>query len=100
MGMTRTLELVRLYGRPSAVVLNMCPQQGREIRDTEEAIRQLGADLAPVRMYSRIAYSRAQQTGLAAQEVEPDGKAALEISLLYKYTLKRLNAQGGQHGAR
>jgi chromosome partitioning protein len=51
-------------------------------------------------MYSRIAYSRAQQTGLAAQEVEPDGKAALEISLLYKYTLKRLNAQGGQHGAR
>jgi hypothetical protein len=24
----------------------------------------------------------------------------LEISLLYKYTLKRLNAQGGQHGAR
>ena len=35
--MTRTLELVRHYGKPSAVVLTFCPAQGSEIADTEDA---------------------------------------------------------------
>lgn len=86
MAMTRTLELVRHYDRPAAVVLTFCPTQGREVADTEEAIRQLGAALAPVRIHNRVAYSRAQQTGLTAQELEPSGKAAEEIQRLYDYT--------------
>lgn len=86
MAMTRTLELVGHYGKPSAVVLTFCPIQGREIGDTEAAVRQLGAVIAPVRIHNRVAYSRAQQTGLTAQEFEPDGKAAEEIKHLYEYT--------------
>lgn len=86
MAMTRTLELVRHYDRPAAVVLTFCPAQGREVADTEEAVRQLGATLAPVRVHNRVAYSRAQQTGLTAQELEPGGKAAREIKHLYDYT--------------
>ncbi len=86
MAMTRTLELVRHYGKPSAVVLTFCPVQGREIADTEDAVAQLGAVLAPVRIHNRVAYSRAQQTGLTAGEFEPDGKAAAEIKHLYEYT--------------
>jgi chromosome partitioning protein len=85
MAMTRTLELVRHYDRPAAVVLTFCPAQGREVADTEEAVRQLGATLAPVRIHNRVAYSRAQQTGLTAQELEPSGKAAEEIKRLYDY---------------
>jgi chromosome partitioning protein len=92
MAMTRTLELVRHYGRPSAVVLTFCPIQGREIADTEEAIAQMGATLAPVRIHNRVAYSRAQQTGLTAQEFEPGNKAAEEIKQLYAYTCIHLNA--------
>jgi hypothetical protein len=45
----------------------------------------LGADLAPVRIHNRVAYSRAQQTGLTAQEFETDGKAADEIKQLNAY---------------
>ena len=90
MAMTKTLELVTHYGRPSAVVLTFCPIQGREIADTEEAVKQLGASIAPVRIHNRVAYSRAQQTGLTAQEFEPDGKAAAEIKQLYAYTCMRL----------
>jgi chromosome partitioning protein len=86
MAMTKTLELVGHYNKPSAVVLTFCPIQGREIADTEEAIRQLGAELAPLRIHNRVAYSRAQQTGLTAQEFETDGKAADEIKQLYAYT--------------
>jgi chromosome partitioning protein len=90
MAMTKTLELVRHYSKPCAVVLTFCPVQGREISDTEDAIAQLGAVLAPVRIHHRVAYSRAQQTGLTAQEFEPGGKAAAEIKHLYDYTCMHL----------
>lgn len=88
--MTKTLELVQHYNKPFAVVLTFCPSQGKEITDTEDVIRQLGALLAPVRIHNRVAYSRAQQTGLTAQEFEPDGKAAEEILRLYEYTCMHL----------
>ena len=93
MAMTRTLELVRHYGRPSAVVLTFCPIQGKEIADTEDAILQMNGTLSPVRIHNRVAYSRAQQTGLTAQEFEPDGKAAEEIKQLYAYTCMHLYAK-------
>ena len=82
MAMTKTLELVRHYTKPSSVVLTFCPIQGR--------VRQLGAMLAPVRIHNRVAYSRAQQTGLSAQEFEPDGKAADEIKQLYSFVCMHL----------
>ena len=93
MAMTRTLDVVKQYGRPYGVVLNFCPPVGREIEDTVDAIRQLGAEVCPVRVGSRIAYSRAQQTGRAAQEIEPDGKAAHEMQELYAYVCMNLYAR-------
>ncbi|MGQ3671272.1 AAA family ATPase [Xanthobacter sp. TB0136] len=85
MAMTRSLDLVKHYERPYAVAITFCPHQGREVEDTERAIRELEANLCPVRIGSRIAYSRAQQTGRAAQEIDPGGKAAQEIAGLYDY---------------
>lgn len=90
MAMTRTLDLVKHYGKPFAAVLTFCPPQGRELDDTMAVIRQLGAEISPVRIGNRIAYSRAQQTGLAAQELDPDGKAAQEIVELYAYVCMHL----------
>jgi chromosome partitioning protein len=86
MAMTRTIELIRNFQRPAAVVLTFCPPTGKEIDDTEDAIRALGADS----IGSRIAYSRAQQSGQTAQELDPHGKAAIEVKELYRYTLRRL----------
>jgi chromosome partitioning protein len=101
MAMTKTLELVAHYGKPAAVVLSICPIQGREIADTEETIQQLGATVAPVRVHSRVAFSRAQQTGMTAQEFEPDGKAADEIKQLYEYACMHVYsvADGGKDGS-
>lgn len=90
MAMTKTLELVSHYGKPSAVVMTFCPTQGREVRDTEEAVEQLGAKMAPVKIHHRVAYSRAQQTGLTAQEFETDGKAASELQRLWKFVCMHL----------
>lgn len=90
MAMARTLDLVKHYGTPFAAVLTFCPPQGRELDDTIGTIQQLGAKVCPVRIGNRIAYSRAQQTGLAAQEIDPEGKAAREIAQLYEYTCMHL----------
>lgn len=97
MAMTKTLELVRHYTKPAAVVLTFCPPQGREVADTEEAVRQMGAALCPVRVHNRVAYSRAQQTGLTAEELEPDGRAAEEIRKLYEFTCMHV-FQTGKEG--
>lgn len=90
MAMTRTIELIKTFQKQAAVVLTFCPPSSKEIDDTEAAVRALGAKLCPVRIGTRIAYSRAQQSGLAAQELEPQGKAAAEISKLYAYTRQHL----------
>ena len=92
MAMVKTLEMVRHYQKPAAVVLTLCPppQKGREIVDTTDTIRSLGADLATPHIHNRIAYSRAQQTGRSVQEFEPNGKAAYEIRQLYVYTRDHL----------
>jgi len=95
MAATETFKLVKRATeppRPSAVVVTFCPTQGREVPDTEEAIVKLGARLAPVRIHTRIAYSRAQQKGLAAMELEPNGKAADELKRLYEFVCMNLYA--------
>lgn len=90
MAMTKTLDLVRHYDKPFGVALTFCPPQGKEIDDALQVVSQLGAELCPVRIGQRIAYSRAQQTGQAAQEIEPGGKAAQEIENLYGYVCMHL----------
>lgn len=99
MAMTKTLDLVRHYGVPFAVALTFCPPQGREIDDALAVIAQLGAELCPVRIGQRIAFSRAQQTGHAAQEIDPDGKAATEIKNLYEYVCMHLYRNTGKEVA-
>lgn len=100
MAMTKTLDLVRHYAKPSAVILTFCPVQGREVADTEDAVRQLETAIVPVRIHHRVAYSRAQQTGQTAQEIEPSSKAADEIKRLYEYMCMHVlsDQTGKYHG--
>jgi chromosome partitioning protein len=103
MAMTRTLELLQQYQCPYGVVLTFCPPSGREVDDTCEVITKLNAPLCPVRIGNRIAYSRAQQSGQAAQEIEPGGKAAQEIKQLYAYVCMNLYGKPEkekQHGSK
>lgn len=96
MAATETLKLVKRATeppKPCAVVMTLCPILGREVADTEEAIRQMGAKVAPVRIHNRVAYSRSQQTGLTALEFEPDGKAADEIRRLYQFVCMHVLAR-------
>lgn len=88
--MTQTVRLAQQMGKRPTVVLNCCPPTGAEIEQARGIVRQLGADLVPVAVHLRKAYSRAQQDGLSAQEYEPTGKAASEIQQLYDYSATAL----------
>lgn len=96
--MTLTVKLLSKIAKPSAVVLTFCPPSGPEVPGAREAVQNIGAQLCPVEIGLRKSYARAQQTGQTAQEFEPEGKAAEEISQLYDYTCIQLYRSEGSYG--
>lgn len=84
--MTKTVNLLKLVGKPAYAVLNSVPHQGAVAEEAAEAITaDFGMQVAPVRFGSRVAYNRSLITGQAAQEYEPDGKAAQEVAQAVKW---------------
>lgn len=88
---TNTLDLVRTKSAPVFVVMNAVAPQGHEAQEAAEAIAGLDATVCPVQLVSRVAFSRSLITGQTAQEFEPNGKAAQEITKLYAFTCTHLN---------
>jgi chromosome partitioning protein len=91
--MRSTVQVMQSFGKRFGVVLTFCPPTGPEVLDARAAVEAMGAEIAPVEMGLRKAYARAQQEGLAAQEFEPEGKAAYEIKSLYSYIHKALHGE-------
>ena len=83
--MRSTLKLMQSIGKRCGVVLTFCPVIGSQVAEARQLVAEIGAELAPVDMHQRVAYQRAQEDGRAAQEYEPDGKAAAEVKQLYSY---------------
>lgn len=69
----------------AAIVINACPSRGSLPDEAESALGAYGIRIAPVRIVNRTAFVRALIEGLTAQEWEPEGKAAAEITELYKW---------------
>lgn len=78
-----TIDVCKLAGVPILFVLNRVPTQGREIEGTETAIKKRGMKVAGVRWGERKAYKYPFMRGLVAQEVEPNSRAAAEVSELF-----------------
>ena len=91
--MRATLKLMQSIGKRCGVVLTFCPVIGQQVPEARALVGEIGADLAPVEMHQRVAYQRAQEDGRAAQEYEPDGKAAAEVKELYAYIHKALHGK-------
>ena len=99
-----TLELVQTTGVPILTVLNAVVHGVPDSDQTEVAIEQLGAEICPIRISRRVAFSRALLRGLTAQEYEPQGKAAGEIEMLFQTISERVTLReepamvGGRNG--
>lgn len=90
--MSDTIDLVKPTGKPFYVVMNAVGSSLRECREAEEAVEALGADVCPVRLTNRVAFSRALITGRTAQEFEPSGKATNEIEHLHKFVCEHIQS--------
>lgn len=81
-----TARLAKIAGKPAHVVLNsMPPRASNVIADAREAVAVHGLAVAPVTIQQRVAYAHALTAGQTAQEYDPDGKAAEEITELYAW---------------
>ena len=97
--MTSTLDLIRTTGTPLWAVLNAVAPHGAETAEAADAMAALDVAVCPVRIGRRVVFARALVSGLTAQEVEPKGKAAAEISQLYELVAAHIgDPQRGKHG--
>ena len=89
-------DLLRVAGdKPALVIVNNAPVQGSRHIHAQEAAQQAGFIVCPVVLFHRASVYDAPLPGLAVQEYEPDGKAALEIAQLYKFTIALLHNHTG-----
>jgi chromosome partitioning protein len=81
-----TLEIIRLGGnKPTRAILSRVKPSGTRHQDTAAWLATQGVELCPVMLGERVTYQDAYAQGLGVSEVEPAGKAALEIREVYKY---------------
>lgn len=87
-------DLLRIASNaPAFVMLNgLHPQATKQADETKLLIESTyGFPVCPVHLCNRGTYATAPAIGKAPQESEPEGKAAEEISRLYKFIIQQLN---------
>jgi len=86
-----TAGLVSSTRTPAFVVFNRTPSRAPNLyAQGVEAVTGMGLQAAPVMLVERAAYHHAEQDGKAAQEIVPDGKAAVEIAELWRWLCSKL----------
>jgi chromosome partitioning protein len=87
----QSAEIAQLAGKPAAVVINAAPAVGTQASEASEAIGDTyGVEVCPIVVGQRVAFARALVTGQTAGEIEPDGKAAAEVTALWQWVLQRV----------
>jgi chromosome partitioning protein len=84
-------ELVALAGnKPALVILNAVPPRKERQEEAAQAIRGFDLAVCPVMLGNRTAFGDSAAMGRSVLEYDPRGKAAAEITLLYKYVSRLL----------
>ncbi len=87
-------DLLRIAGTvPAYLVLNgIHPQARKQVNETKLMIQEtFGFPVCPIHLCHRGGYAEAPMTGLAPQELDPEGKVADEIKRLYLFVIQQLN---------
>jgi chromosome partitioning protein len=81
-----TANLMLDVHKPAFVVFNAGPPRGTaSYAEASEVAAMIGLQVAPVHLTERAAFHVATRDGRAAQEIEPDGKAAAEVDALWRW---------------
>ncbi|ACI53276.1 conserved hypothetical protein (plasmid) [Gluconacetobacter diazotrophicus PA1 5] len=94
----QTVKQVQQAGTPFAVILTQVPHQGGEGSDARAGFTAKGITMFDTVLHFRKDFYRATPIGKTAVELEPDGKAAVELRAAYAeakrlsgYTNKRVS---------
>jgi chromosome partitioning protein len=80
-----TIDIVNLVEKPAVIILNAVPPRGKLVEEARAALATYSVPVCPFSLVNRSVFSNALTAGLTAQEYEPNGKAAEEISQLYQW---------------
>jgi chromosome partitioning protein len=86
-----TTDLTRFAAKPAFAVFNAGPvAAARLYAETTELVIEIGLNVAPSRLSERAAFRHATGAGQAAQEIEPNGKAAAEMDELWRWICEQV----------
>ena len=86
-----TAGLMKDMSKTGFVVFNRTPSRAPNLyAQGVEVVTGMGLKAAPIMLVERAAYHHAEQEGKAAQELQPDSKAAMEITELWKWLARQL----------
>ena len=88
------VEIAKLAGKPVALVINAAPAQGEQaVTAGEYARTSYGVEICPLIIHQRAVLGHALAQSRCAQEVEPAGKAAIEIAALWDWLARRTESR-------
>ena len=85
-----SVRIATASGKPFAVVISAAPVAGVEVAEMRAALVGANVAVAPVVLHQRKAFSSRMQEGRTATEHEPDGKAAAEITALFRWLCEQV----------
>lgn len=92
-----TGDLAEIAKRPALAVLNAAQPRSPTTSEARESIARRGIPCSGVVIHQRAAFAHAVVDGHTAQEYEPGGKAAAEITSLFDEVDQQINLQTGKH---
>ena len=88
--LTPTVELIARVGLRACLVLNNCRPGSSVNTDAVRVLEGYGLPICPVLIYRRAVLADAFNDGRAVVEVEPNGKAAQEITAAWRWITKQM----------
>jgi chromosome partitioning protein len=87
-----TTDLTRFAAKPAFAVFNAGPAAAARLyAETTELVIEIGMKVAPVRLSERATFRHSTGSGQAAQETEPQGKAAGEVDALWRWICQQVD---------
>jgi len=93
-------DLLLLAGNPQAFVLlnGIHPTATKQANETGDLVmKAFGLPCCPMHLCHRSAYAEAPTTGKTPQELDPDGKAGLELQHLFEFTCSQMKLGRSEH---
>jgi len=85
-----SVQVAKAAGKPAAFILNACDARAPEVAEAREVLMGHAIPVAPIDVGHRRAFSRAISSGRAVTEFEAHGKAAKEITMLWKWIRQQI----------